>query len=262
MLWLRIVSALIGIPLLVFIISVGESWLALAVLFLIINGTFEFKAMLKNRGNKILMFPIILGELVLIWGAWTQSANWFNYGLGLSFLIILFLSVLKYPKINLEDIAASIFILIYVGWSLTHIVLLRNIPNGALVLIYLFLVIWSTDTGAYFAGRFLGKTKLAPLVSPNKTIEGAIGGLLLSLLAAFMFNIFFPIFTLPILFVTAFLISVLGQVGDLAESCFKRLAGIKDSGKIIPGHGGILDRFDSTILTAPALFYLLIFLDK
>ncbi|KJS87485.1 MAG: hypothetical protein JM58_03865 [Peptococcaceae bacterium BICA1-8] len=262
MLWLRIISALIGIPLWVFIISIGESWLALAVLFLIIIGTFEFKAMLKIRGNKILLVPIILGELVLIWGAWSQSANWFNYGLGLSFFIILFYSVFKYPKINLEDISANIFILIYVGWSLTHIVLLRNTFNGALVLVYLFLVIWSTDTGAYFAGRFFGKTKLAPLVSPKKTIEGAIGGLLLGLLAAFIFNLFFQIFTAPILFVSAFLISILGQVGDLVESCFKRLVGIKDSGKIIPGHGGILDRFDSTILTAPALFYLLAFLDK
>jgi len=262
MLWLRIISALIGIPLWVFIISIGESWLALAVLFLIIIGTFEFKAMLKIRGNKILLLPVILGELVLIWGAWAQSPNWFSYGLGISFLIILLVSVLKFPKINLEDIAANIFILIYVGWSLTHLILLRNATNGALALIYLFIVIWSTDTGAYFAGRFFGKTKLAPLVSPNKTIEGAAGGLLLSIMAAFMFNLFFPIFTVSLLFVSAILISLLGQAGDLVESYIKRLVGIKDSGKIIPGHGGILDRFDSTILTAPALFYLLIFLDK
>ena len=124
------------------------------------------------------------------------------------------------------------------------------------------MVIWSTDTGAYFAGRLWGKNKLAPVISPKKTKEGAVGGILTSLLAAVIYNWFFPIFQLPLLLSSSLLISIFGQIGDLVESAFKRIAGVKDSGKIIPGHGGILDRFDSTILTTPVLFYLLIFLNS
>lgn len=262
MLWLRVVSALIGIPFLIFMIFKGDIWLAFLISFIVIIGTYEFKEMLKVKGIKIFLGPVILGELVLVWCAWAQSPYWFELGMGLSFLFSLFLIILKYPEIKIADIALNLFVLVYVGWSLTHIILIRYTVNGALAVVYLFIVIWSTDTGAYFTGRFFGRKKLSPLISPNKTIEGALGGLLLSLLMALIFNWFFQLFTLPFLLGSACLISILGQIGDLVESSFKRLAGVKDSGQIIPGHGGILDRFDSTILTAPVLFYLIIFLGK
>ncbi|MGI6226179.1 MAG: phosphatidate cytidylyltransferase [Peptococcales bacterium] len=258
MLWLRILSAFIGIPLLIFIVFLGDYWLAFSVAILIILGTYEFIAMFK--GINFLLGPIIAGELILIWGAWAKSPYWSDLGIGVSFLIILFVAIVQYPRFKVKDLAVNFFTLIYVGWTLTHIILLRNLPDGFLVVIYLFLVIWSTDTGAYFAGRFFGRKKLAPLISPNKTKAGAIGGLLMSLVAAIIFNWFFQVFTPFFLVLSALLISYMGQLGDLVESSFKRLAGVKDSGHIIPGHGGILDRFDSTTLTAPILFYLLLFL--
>lgn len=260
MLSLRIISALIGIPAWIFIIHQGDILLAFSVMILVILGTYEFKGMLK--GINVFLGPVIIAELVFIWGAWSQSPYWLELGIGLCFLLVLFLAIVKYPELKIEDLAANFFILIYVGWSLTHIILLRNTINGALIVIYLFIVIWSTDTGAYFAGRFFGKRRLAPLISPNKTVEGSVGGLIASVIAAVVFNGFFQVFTLPFLLVSTLLISSLGQLGDLVESSFKRLGGLKDSGHIIPGHGGILDRFDSTILTAPMLFYLLLFFSR
>jgi len=259
MLWLRVISALIGIPVWIFIIYQGGIWLAFFISVLVIIGTYEFKEMLRVKGFKSFLSPIILGELLLVWGAWAQSPYWLELGIGLSFLCVLFLALIKYPQFKVADIALNFFMLIYVGWSLTYIILLRNTTDGFWFVIYLFIVIWSTDTGAYFSGRFFGKTKLAPLISPKKTVEGAIGGLLFSLMAALIYNWVFQIFALPVLLAATLLISCLGQIGDLVESSFKRLAGVKDSGQIIPGHGGILDRFDSTILTAPVLFYLIIF---
>lgn len=261
MLWLRILSALIGIPLLLLIIILGDFWLLLLVSVIVIIGTFEFINMLKIKGFKIILAPVLIGELILILGAWQNSPYWSELGIGLSFVLILLIMLQNYPNIRIEDVSVNLFILIYIGWSLSHLVLLRTLDNGIYLVIYLFVVIWSTDTGAYFAGRLWGKNKLAPVISPKKTKEGAAGGILTSLLAALIYNWFFPIFQLPLLLLSSFLISIFGQIGDLVESAFKRIAGIKDSGKIIPGHGGILDRFDSTILTAPVLFYLLIFLN-
>lgn len=258
MLWLRVLSALIGIPVWIYIIYQGNELLAFSVMILVIIGTYEFKEILKLKGIKTFLSPVIIGEIILIWGVWADKPHWFELGIALCFLFFLFIIVLNYPKVKIEDIAANIFMLIYVGWSLTHIILLRSTSFGAQAVIYLFIVIWSTDTGAYFAGRFFGKNKLAPLISPNKTIEGAVGGLIVSLFAALVYNLFFQVFQLPFLLISAILVSGLGQIGDLVESSFKRIAGIKDSGHIIPGHGGILDRFDSTIITAPVLYYLII----
>jgi phosphatidate cytidylyltransferase len=259
MLWMRSLSALIGIPLLILIISKGDFWLAALVAAIVIIGTFEFSKILAIKGFKTYLIPVILGELVFILGAWLKSPYWLELGIGLSLLLILLITLINYPHVRIEDISANLFILIYVGWPLSHIILLRALDNGTLLVIFLFIIIWSTDTGAYFAGRFFGKNKLAPVISPNKTKEGALGGILSSLFAALIYNWFFPLFQLPLLLCSTFFISILGQIGDLVESAFKRIAGIKDSGQIIPGHGGILDRFDSTILTAPVLFYLLVF---
>ncbi|NLT96429.1 MAG: phosphatidate cytidylyltransferase [Clostridia bacterium] len=262
MLWLRFLSALIGIPALIWVIIKGDWLLAVLVAALVIIGTIEFRKMLKIKGFKTFLGPIILGEMLIIAGAWQQSHLWLELGIGLGLISILLITLANYPEIRIEDIAANFFVLIYVGWSLAHIILLRTLDNGIHLVVYLFVVIWSTDTGAYFAGRFFGKNKLAPIISPNKTKEGALGGLLTSLLAAIIYNWIFPILQLPLLLCSTILISVLGQIGDLVESAFKRMTGVKDSGQIIPGHGGILDRFDSTILTAPVLYYLLFFLNR
>jgi phosphatidate cytidylyltransferase len=148
--------------------------------------------------------------------------------------------------------------LLYVSFLLSFIVLLRRDAGdmGRYWVILLLVMVWAGDSGAYFVGRWLGKHKLAPQVSPNKTWEGAIGGLIFSLILAFSVNALTPL-NIPPLALLCLVIpaSILGQLGDLCESQLKRSTGVKDSGRIIYGHGGVLDRVDSIIFAAP-FFYL------
>ncbi|NMA02782.1 MAG: phosphatidate cytidylyltransferase [Clostridia bacterium] len=262
MLGLRVISALVGIPVLIGIIYVGDVFLAGSLLLLIILGTLEFQEFIKKSNGKVMFLPVLLGQIVLTLGAFAQWAHWFSIGILIMLLLTFIQGLAKFPQYNLLDFSTNLFMLIYVGWTLNHLILLRNLDQGFWLVLFLFLIIWSSDTGAYFSGRFFGKNKLAPQVSPNKTIEGSIGGLFLSVIIGIIYNYYLNLFSLPIVLFLALLLSVIGQMGDLIESALKRLVGVKDSGNLIPGHGGILDRFDSTITTAPVFFYLLILLSK
>lgn len=262
MLGLRVISALIGIPILIGILYVGDLLLAGSLLLLIILGTLEFQEFIKKANGKAMIFPVLLGQVVFSLGVGSQCPHWSSIGILVMFLSTLIQGLIKFPKYNLLDFSVNLFLLIYVGWTLNHLILLRNLDQGFWLVMFLFLIIWSSDTGAYFAGRFMGKNKLAPQVSPNKTIEGSVGGLLLSIIVAIIYNYYIKLFSLPVVLILALLLSVMGQIGDLIESALKRLVGVKDAGNLIPGHGGILDRFDSTITTAPVFFYLLILLSK
>ena len=136
-----------------------------------------------------------------------------------------------------------------------------NCYTGAILLLYVFVLVWATDTGAYFAGRTFGKRKLAPKVSPGKTVEGFIGGVSVAILISLivycsnLFNIKFNVF-----FISSFFAILVSVLGDLTESMFKREAGIKDSGNLIPGHGGILDRIDSLTAAVPIFTVLSLYL--
>ncbi|WP_448664533.1 phosphatidate cytidylyltransferase [Sphingomonas sp. CJ20] len=143
-------------------------------------------------------------------------------------------------------LAAGIF---YVGVPVLSLMLLRAQPQGMLLTLWAMALVWASDTGAYFAGRAIGGPKLAPAISPNKTWAGLIGGLLASALFA---AALVSLFDLPVaLALTTPLLAVLSQVGDLYESHLKRLAGVKDSGKLLPGHGGLMDRLDGLVAVAP-----------
>ena len=130
------------------------------------------------------------------------------------------------------------------------------------VIFLLFISLWASDTGAFFVGKSWGKTALAPYLSPNKTIEGLIGGLLLALLTSALYTYFTDVFPLVVSLALAAVVAVFGTMGDIIESAFKRMAGTKDSGTILPGHGGILDRFDGLMLAAPAVYVTLQLLER
>lgn len=159
----------------------------------------------------------------------------------------------------LTDSAVIFFGVVYVGWLLGHLILLREIAQGASFVFFLVLVTWGGDAGAYYTGISLGRHPLSPLISPHKTIEGSIGGLLCSIAVAFLSRILFlPVLSWGDCVLLGILLGVLGQLGDLSESMLKRNAGVKDSGSLIPAHGGILDKVDSLIFTAPTLYYYLL----
>ena len=152
------------------------------------------------------------------------------------------------------------FATLYISLSIAHVVLIRLHPQGPCWLTMLVAIVAGSDTGAYYAGRAYGRRTLFPLISPKKTVAGVVGGLFAGILAAEVLNLLFPTSVNPlVLFVAAGVLVGIGIAGDLTESMIKRSVGVKDSGTILAGHGGVLDRVDSLLLTAPVLYYLLHF---
>jgi phosphatidate cytidylyltransferase len=163
------------------------------------------------------------------------------------------------PAFCIGRISSSFLGAFFIPLALMHMVYIYNLNGGMKLVFFIFTVVWILDTVAYAFGKVLGKHKLAKNVSPQKTLEGAIAGVVFGVLAAaacrcmFMSNIL----TLKNAVILGFVIAIAGQFSDLAESLIKRDGNVKDSGKIIPGHGGVFDRFDSYLFTAPAVYYIL-----
>lgn len=171
------------------------------------------------------------------------------------FLILMFVYVFTYPHYTAEQVMPAFFGFVYVAVMLSFIYLTRNLPNGAFLVWLIFLCSWGCDTCAYCLGVLIGKHKMAPVLSPKKSIEGAVGGVVGAGLLGILYGAVTkgPMTEYALICAVGALISM---VGDLAASAIKRNQGIKDYGKLIPGHGGILDRFDSVIFTAPAIYFL------
>lgn len=185
--------------------------------------------------------------------------------LTIAFLMVLMvLYVFTYPKYRSEQIMLAFFGLFYVSFMLSYIYQIRELPQGAFLVWLVFLCSWGCDTCAYCVGMLCGKHKMAPKLSPKKSIEGAVGGILgaalLGALYALAINRFASASDVNVLQYALICSAgaVISQVGDLAASAIKRNHDIKDYGRLIPGHGGILDRFDSVIFTAPVIYYLAI----
>lgn len=152
------------------------------------------------------------------------------------------------------------FGVVYIGFTLGHLLLLRRLSDGPFLVFFVILVTWAGDTGAYYIGKWIGSRPLAPKLSPNKTIEGLIGGFTSAIIVAYLAHIWFlPTLSLLDCVVTGLLLTGTGLLGDLSESAFKRRASVKDSGTLIPGHGGMLDRVDSLLLTIPTFYYYMSF---
>lgn len=174
-------------------------------------------------------------------------------------LIMLSHTVVSKNRFNFVDNAFCMLAVAYVGIGFMYFYETRSAENGLVFILFALLVVWVTDTGAYIFGRTFGKNKLWPEISPNKTIEGFVGGILSSTVIAIIFSINYtmPIGMIPLILVT-WVFSMFGQLGDLVESALKRHFDVKDSGNLLPGHGGILDRFDSFIFVLPLMNILLI----
>jgi len=223
-------------------------------------GLYEYLRMSSPPAEQKYVAPVaLLGVLPLaaasLWGSIAIIPSLF-----LAFIILIVITVSAYPSLNnsLRFVARLWFGIFYVGFCSAHLILLRSLPQGIYWLLVLTAVTVFSDTGAYYAGRTLGKTKLYPALSPGKTRAGAVGGIISGMLGGLAVAVFFFEKVNPV--TAAFLclvLSAVGIMGDLAESLIKRVSGVKDSGQILPGHGGILDRCDSLLLTAPVLYYVL-----
>ncbi|WP_028273590.1 phosphatidate cytidylyltransferase [Atopococcus tabaci] len=200
---------------------------------------YSLGALLSYLGVAMIVFSHRLFPMV--------SDHWSLYDGVLGIVLLLFVYLLfSKQDYDVEDVSVSLMGMLYVGTGFHAFTLLRE-RNIHLLFLILF-VIWATDSGAYLIGRKIGKKKLAPAISPNKTVEGSLGGVAVAMLVAALYltlvNTGLPFWTMLAL---AAVVSVAGQLGDLVESAIKRHYGVKDSGSLLPGHGGILDRFDSLI---------------
>ncbi|MDT8858994.1 phosphatidate cytidylyltransferase [Alkalihalobacillus sp. MEB130] len=214
--------------------------------------------------------PISIMGIISLLSMWLLlvPTNWFEQVVPSHFtkveififviLVLLMFTVLTKNTFTFDQVGFVILSSVYVGFGFHYLIMTRDIPEYGLYLVFFVLfIIWTTDSGAYFVGRKWGKNKLWPDISPKKTIEGSLGGLLAALIVGTIFFSIFPIFSS---YITALLVivvaSVFGQLGDLVESALKRHYAVKDSGNVLPGHGGILDRFDSLIYVMPILHLL------
>lgn len=211
-------------------------------------GKYSIPAILAIGLLWLLLLPVEADIVPVVWFSKSEIIM-------LSVLLLLTYTVLMNNKFNFEDAGFILLATVYVGMGFFYLIETRAV--GINLIFYVLLVIWATDTGAYFFGRAFGKKKLWPKISPNKTVEGAIGGILLAIVVGIVFHIMVPLeHTMIIIIGTTILVSIFGQIGDLVESAFKRHYGVKDSGDILPGHGGILDRLDSLLFVLPLLHFI------
>jgi len=178
-------------------------------------------------------------------------------------LSILFMATSEDLSSTVSKMGMTLFGILFIGFLLTYVSLIRNMTNGRSWVLFLMVTVWAGDISALFSGSFLGKHKLYPKISPKKTFEGLIGSIVGSILMALAFSLlFFPNTAIGFCIFLAVGLGIFGQLGDFTESMLKRSAQVKDSGGLIPGHGGMLDRLDSFLFSAPFLHYSLIYLLK
>jgi phosphatidate cytidylyltransferase len=253
----RIFSSIALILLTVLIIF--SDWLSgLAITLLIIIGLYEFFTMLEKKGISIYKyFGIGMGAMIplSILSRFELTKGW-----ELLFIVLasLFLIIMQFKRREnsgaVVGISTTIFGILYISWFLSFLIKIRFLENGTAFLAGVIIITKLTDIGAFLVGMRFGKTPLIPRISPKKSVEGSIAGVVFSVLGALACKSFLP-FSYLHLFILGVVLSILGQLGDLSESLIKRDCQIKDSGSLIPGIGGVLDLVDSLIFTAPAFYF-------
>jgi len=264
---IRILVAVLSIPVLLGLSYWGK---VPFLLFILLIGTFsfyEFAEMVKNKGINIHKLLGILAVVLLIANAYSQLID-FQLLVLSEILIIFLIELFRNKGSAIQNIGSTLVGLFYIGLFSSTIILIREIysdslhyNDGGLLIISVFITLWVTDSAAYFLGSAFGKHKLFPRVSPNKSWEGAIAGFIFAMITMIVLQTFLLTFlNLTDAFVLGIIVGLFGQIGDLIESLIKRDAGVKDSSNIIPGHGGIFDRFDSLIFSSPFVFIYIAYL--
>ena len=285
----RIISGIVGIAIAAVVIQLGGLPFAIFSMLLTLIGWYEYSAMMKSKGMNI---TFILGALMLILMlccAWLGNTEELLAVLTIGMLMIFLMTVLLHGSVRPIDACASIAGVLYIGLPFSHLILLRflydesldsvtstvdkglpaieqalnslqafNFDVGSMLIWLLFICTWSSDTFAYFVGVAIGSHKLASTISPKKTVEGFIGGVIGTMAMAVLIGHVFFTFSFIEMAILGFILAIAATLGDLVESVIKRFAGVKDSGILLPGHGGMLDRFDSILFTAPVFYYFII----
>ena len=265
----RVLTALVLIPLVLALVFLGPTWLVtLAVAGVAALAAWECLGLAEKSGAN----PPRIAVLVAILGLFAGNFEWPDQTVAilgiLSLCLLVYCTFFRPVEEVLPDASTAVFTLLYVGLSLVSLPFLREQHNGPSLVTFLLCAVWAGDIVALYVGRSFGRHKLAPTLSPNKTWEGALGSVAGSMLVTGALvglahllqtqwdsgRLSYPE-DLWYWMGLAVLVNVAAQVGDLAESALKRSAGVKDSGNLLPGHGGVLDRIDALLLAAPVLWY-------
>jgi len=284
----RLATAAILVPAVIWLVVVGGLPYLTTVIVFVVLGQREFYRLIEEKGAHPLVSYGLIGGAALPLVAYVGSEYHATVLMTATLLAVMIRQVGKAQIAEaLVSISGTFFGVFYVGWLLSHAIVLRNfhaavvahqgaavaerlgiVPEtGIFLMLFCLTAVVLCDAGAYFAGRRFGRRKLAPRISPSKSVEGAIGGLAAGTLGALaakaLFDLFWPALSAPLGWRPAtalgFVVSVAGMIGDLVESLLKRDAQAKDSGQLLPGMGGIMDRIDSPLLGIPVMYYLMLF---
>ena len=261
----RVLASVIFLPCLIIIARRGGFYYLALIDIMILIGLWEFYKMMEAKGLRPYKALGILSGLALSWYVFFQQGVYANFFLSVIFIGIMTLELVRREKgLAVYHISVTIFGVFYVAWLGSHLILLRELPHlkeldyslGFSFVMVVFVLTWCYDTGAFFVGMWFGKHKIFPKVSPGKTAEGVLGGVIFSIIGSLAVRLILAPYLSVIHAVGLALISsIVGQLGDLVESMIKRDVKIKDASATIPGHGGVLDRFDSVLFTSPLIYY-------
>jgi phosphatidate cytidylyltransferase len=255
----RWITGVIAVPILFCIIVYGgEEAFAVLIIFASLAGMDEYNRMAFGRGYTLEKAETMLIALFILLAAFFANLSLLPAVLTFAVMLVLMLNLLRIRRHGLDMTHAGRVILgiLYIPLLMAHFILVRRTPSGVLWIFLILVVAFSGDIAAYYVGRRFGKRKLLPEVSPGKTVEGTIGLVVGSIAGSVLFKLFlFPMLPIAHAVVLGLVGSVVGQLGDLSESALKRAAGVKDSGTLLPGHGGILDRLDCLMFITPFVYY-------
>ena len=267
--FLRVAASIFVIPCFIIIIRAGGYHFLGLMSALLFVAMWEFYRMMESKGIRPYKGLGILFGIALTWYVFFREGMYANLFLTLGLLTLMGLELTrKETKNAVYHISTTILGVMYVAFLFSHLVMLRELPlqmnldyrMGASFVFIAFIVTWSGDTGAYVVGSLVGRTPLIPRISAKKTLEGAFGGVAFAVIGAFVARAtvasYLEIWQTVLLGVMA---GVVGMLGDLFESMIKRDIDVKDASAMIPGHGGVLDRFDSLLFTAPLIYYFIKF---
>jgi phosphatidate cytidylyltransferase len=254
----RAATAAIGIPLFVWIVVAAPRAL-FTLLVVALSGTaaWELMRMFQRAGRSPYARVGVVGAVVVTASfAAPGPAGLTGLVLTVAIAAVLSVPVWRGEALTVEPVAITMLAIVYVGWLLGHGLAFETLPDGAAVVLFLVGTTWAGESAAYAVGSLVGRHRLAPSISPNKTMEGAAGQLVVSIAAAAGLGAWLlPHWSVSTAALAGAMLGFVGQVGDLVESAIKRSLGAKDASSLFPGHGGVLDRLDGLMFNAPALFY-------
>jgi len=261
----RWLTAAVALPILAIIVALGPGSLLLGLVLLVTaGGMVELLSLMLPDTRSWVRITTLATSLLLPLATYWKGVHGLTTATVAAIFVALTIHLLLYAKQEavLQSLGAMIFSQLYIPFLLSHVLLLFQLPSGRRWIFFLFFVIFAGDTGAYYVGHRWGRHKLWPAVSPGKTVEGAVGGLLSSLATALLVGkLLLSLGESGITFLLSLglVIALAGQMGDLMESMIKRVSRVKDASSILPGHGGLLDRLDSLIFAFPLTYYGVLF---